>query len=123
MVNECLLNTLNVEETDKVMEDIVLLETKLALPDCQVFKLVFARGEFDMVVFDPRAASCKIYEIKHSSEIVPRQYHVLEDEEQCKLVEHQYGSIKRKCVIYRGNSCIIENGIEYLNVEEYLKSI
>ena len=33
------------------MEDIVLLETKIAHPEKKVFKLQFAVGEFDMVVF------------------------------------------------------------------------
>ena len=35
------------------MEDIVLLETKQAKKKCEVFRLQFANGEFDMVVFDP----------------------------------------------------------------------
>ena len=55
------------------MEDVVLLETKLANPKKQVFVLQFAIGEFDMVVFDPASSSCEIYEIKHSTEIVPVQ--------------------------------------------------
>lgn len=29
-----------------LMEDIVVLETKIAKPDCEVFKLIFATGEF-----------------------------------------------------------------------------
>ena len=108
----------------RMMEDIVLLETVRTLPmNRSAFKLILSRNEFDMVIYTSGENTCEIYEIKHSSEIVPRQYHVLEDEEQCKLVEQQYGLITRKCVIYRGSSCIIENGIEYLNVEEYLKSL
>ena len=35
------------------MEDIVLLETKLSKKNCEVFRLQFAIGEFDMVVFNP----------------------------------------------------------------------
>ena len=103
----------------RMMEDIVLLETKLALPDCQVFKLVFARGEFDMVIFDPKASSCKICEIKHSDKMVPEQYRHLVDPEKCKDTEFYYGPIIGKYVIYRGES-LKENGIEYLNVEDYL---
>ena len=52
-----------------MLEDIVLLETKLANPKKQVFVLQFPVGEFDMVVFDPVAGSCHIFEIKHSAEI------------------------------------------------------
>ena len=57
----------------RMMEDIILLETKLAHPEDQVFVLQFAAGEFDMVVFSPASVSCRLYEIKHSKEMVPRQ--------------------------------------------------
>ena len=50
----------------RMLEDIVLLETKLANPQKQVFVLQFPVGEFNMVVFDPEAGSCQIFEIKHS---------------------------------------------------------
>ena len=50
----------------RMLEDIVLLETKIATPGKEVFVLQFPIGEFDMVVFDPAAGSCQIFEIKHS---------------------------------------------------------
>lgn len=106
----------------RMMEDIILLETRMAFPKCEVFKLVFARGEFDMVVFDPHAASCSIYEVKHSAESVDEQYKHLVDEEKCKATEFRFGPITGKYVIYRGESCEV-NGIHYLNVEEYLKGL
>lgn len=106
----------------RMMEDIVLLETKLANPQKEVFALYFAVGEFDMVVFDPSTASCAIYEIKHSTERVKHQYRHLIDEEKCKATEFRFGTITGKYVIYRGEDCE-ENGIQYLNVEEYLKSL
>ena len=86
-----------------MLEDIVLLGTKLAHPKKQVFVLQFAVGEFDMVVFDPAAGNCAIYEIKHSAEAVPSQYHHLVDEKKCELTEHRYGPITSKYVLYRGN--------------------
>lgn len=89
----------------------------------QAFKLTLSRSEFDMIIYTSGENTCEAYEIKHSAEIVPRQYHVLNDEEQCALVEQQYGRITKKCVIYRGKSCTLENGIIYLNVEEYLNSL
>lgn len=106
----------------RMMEDIILLETKMALPKCEVFKLVFARGEFDMVIFDPKAASCSIYEVKHSAEAVEAQYRHLIDEEKCNTTEFRFGPITGKYVIYCGKTQDI-NGIHYLNVEEYLKGL
>ena len=58
----------------RMLEDIVLLETKLANPKKQVFVLQFPVGEFDMVVFDPEVGSCRIFEIKHSEKAAPQQY-------------------------------------------------
>ena len=106
----------------RMMEDTVLLETKLANPKKQVFVLQFAIGEFDMVVFDPANSTCKIYEIKHSAEVVPEQYRHLIDEDKCKATEHRYGKITGKHVIYRGIGCMVD-GVQYLNVEEYLYSL
>ena len=105
-----------------IMEEIVLLETKIALPKQTVCKVQFAIGEFDMVVHDKDSLTCKIYEIKHSREIVPEQYRHLADEQNCALTEHSFGKITNKYVIYRGDSTIVGD-IQYLNVEEYLKTL
>lgn len=106
----------------RMLEDIVLLETKLANPKKQVFVLQFSVGEFDMVVFDPVAGSCQSFEIKHSTEIALQQYRHLIDEEKCAQTEHRYGPITGKFVLYRGESQVVE-GIQYRNVEEYLRSL
>ena len=103
----------------RMMEDIVLLETKLAKPDKEVFQLQFAVGEFDMVVADPIALTCEIFEIKHSKEVVPAQYRHLTDEKKCAQTEHRYGAITARTVIYRGETTE-SNNVKYLNVEEYL---
>lgn len=43
--------------------------------------LQFSVGEFDMVVFDSDAGSCRIFEIKHSEEAASQQYRHLIDEQ------------------------------------------
>ena len=118
MVQERILN----EIMGRMMEDAVLLETKLANPKKQVFVLQFAIGEFDMVVFDPTTSSCEIYEIKHSTEVVPEQMRHLIDEEKCKATEHRFGTITGKYVIYRGPTQAVGE-VQYLNVEERLVGI
>ncbi len=106
----------------RMMEEIVLLETRMARPGMQVFQLQFAVGEFDMVVFDPRKACCEIYEIKHSDRIVGEQCRHLLDRKKCADTEFRYGEILSRNVIYRGPAGEFE-GINYLNVEEYLKGL
>ena len=114
----------------RMMEDIVLLETKLSKKNCEVFRLQFAIGKFDMVVFNPDEGTCEIYEIKHSKEVVPQQCKHLLDEQKCKDTEFRYGTITGKYVIYRGiTTSLVQAGVEtqedvtYLNVEEYLKKL
>lgn len=106
----------------RMMEDIVLLETQMALGTKKVFKLQFAVGEFDMVIQDPMNLTCEIYEIKHSAEMAPQQYRHLADPEKCEQTTHHFGNITGKYVIYRGEPTESE-GITYLNVEDYLKSL
>ena len=104
----------------RMLEDIVLLETRMANPGKQVFVLQFPVGEFDMVVFDPDAGCCQIFEIKHSTEAAAQQYRHLIDEEKCTQTEHRYGPITEKTVLYRGEDRVIGE-IRYRNVEEYLR--
>lgn len=112
------------EVRGRMMEDIVLLETVRSLPkNKRAFKLTLSRSEIDMLIYSSETNSCEAYEIKHSRAIVPRQYHVLEDEEQCAAVEKKYGQINKRCILFRGDSCTLENGIHYQNVEEYLNNL
>ena len=118
VILERLLN----EIRGRMMEDIILLETKVANPTRNVFKLQFPIGEFDMVVVNPDIPSCEIYEVKYSTEQIPEQYRHICNAEKCEMTAHRFGKITKRCVIYRGVSTKI-NDIEYINVEEYLSKL
>ena len=108
----------------RMLEDIVFLETKRTYGSKRnVFKLKFASGEFDMVIQDKTKKQCEIFEIKHSKEQFPAQYRHINNEEKITLTEAQFGKVVRKCVLYRGESLMLENGVEYKNVEEFLKGL
>ena len=114
----------------RMLEDIVLLETMAACPKPrdifdgkEVFKLMFESGEFDMVVRDLRAGTCEICEIKHSRERVDEQFRHLVDPEKCEQVERIFGRISARKVYYRGADFVHPSGVEYHNVESYLKNL
>lgn len=112
------------EVRGRMMEDIVLLETmKAADKDHRVFKLQFEAGEFDMVIYDQKENSCEIFEIKHSSKQVPFQYRHLVDEDKCQRTERRFGPIHGRYILYRGEDAQMENGVQYWNVENYLKAL
>lgn len=117
-----ILERLLSEIRGRMMEEIILLETTIATPEKKVFKLQFPIGEFDMVIADQASLTCEIYEVKYSKEQIPEQYRHINNKEKCKMTEHRYGKITGQYVIYRGKS-VKTNGIEYINVEEYLKGL
>ena len=108
----------------RMLEDIVLLETSKACPrGREAFRFKFEEGgEYDMVVCNENGGDCCVYEIKHSDKIVEQQTRYLRDENKIALVAHRFGKIIGKYVIYRGATQDVD-GIHYVNVEEYLKSL
>ena len=105
----------------RMLEDIVLLEVRKTAPSTmEAFKFKFdAGGEFDMVIYDKAGQNCRIYEIKHSTEVNEKQTLHLRDAEKCQIVENRFGPISGKFVLYRGKDTFSE-GVQYLNVENFL---
>ena len=105
----------------RMLEDIVLLEVRKTAPSTmEAFKFKFdAGGEFDMVIYDKTSKNCRIYEIKHSTEVNEKQTIHLRDAEKCQIVEKRFGPISGKFVLYRGKDTFAE-GVQYLNVENFL---
>ena len=107
----------------RMMEEIVLLETMRSRKNCDVFKLMFDVGEFDMVVYDRTKATCQLYEVKHSKAVSEEQIRHLVDSDKLKQTEERIAPIEQRCVIYRGESQTDKNGIYYQNVNDYLKNL
>ena len=105
----------------RMLEDIVLLEVRKTAPSTmEAFKFKFdTGGEFDMVIYDKAGQNCRIYEIKHSTEVNEKQTLHLRDAEKCQIVENRFGPISGKFVLYRGKDTFAE-GVQYLNVENFL---
>lgn len=105
----------------KMLEDMVLLETKKALAsNYEIFQFRFdLGGEIDMVVYNKKNYTCSLYEIKHSDKIIEDQTKHLLNEEKCRILENKYGPIREKCVLYRGADQDV-GLIHYRNVEKFL---
>ena len=105
----------------RMLEDIVLLEVCKAAPrNTEAFKFKFdSGGEYDLVIYDTRNHNCRLYEIKHSSQIAAKQTRYLRDAEKCEIIENRFGKITGKYVLYRGENATVE-GVQYLNVAQFL---
>ena len=108
----------------RMLEDIVLLETRKAAPrNLDVFRFKFdGRGEYDMVIYDKNTNTCRIYEVKHSDKVAEQQAKFLRMEDLNAITEKRFGKIAGKYVIYRGKTQDVD-GIRYVNAEEYLNGL
>lgn len=112
------------EVRGRMLEDIILLETMKAFSkQYKVFKLQFASGEYDMVIYDKETNTCAAYEIKHSSQYVREQARHLMDEEKLALTSPRYGTLAGRYVLYLGEDMDTEDGIAYRNAEQFLKKL
>ena len=114
----------------RMLEDIVLCETIRAVPykrdkykQLRVFKLKFDRGEFDMVIHDPERETCRLFEIKHTTERDDSQLRHLLDPDKLTYAERNYGPILSRTVLYRGPDQDAPSDITYRNVCDYLNSL
>ena len=104
----------------RMLEEIVLYESMRKLKkEFEVFKLEFIDGEFDMVIINKKTYECKIYEIRHSK----IKYRHITNEYCLQETEKMFGKIIGKYVLYRGENEKMANGVEYLNVCSFLKSL
>lgn len=103
-----------------MLEDVVLFETVRTLPPSkEAFKLEFAVGEYDMVIYDEDSDTCDVYEIKHAQGRHPEQLRFLQDKGCEEMCERVVAPIRKRVVLYRGDPCV-EDGIVYENVVDYL---
>lgn len=106
----------------RMMEEIVLCQTSLAKKEGDCFQLLFTKGEYDMVTLDRDDWTAEIYEIKYNEHPYPEQARFLVDPELADIFEGHYAKIDKRAVIYRGPNKN-ENGIDYINVHDYLAGL
>ncbi len=114
-----------------MLEDMLHLETKAAKTECEVFRLRMEKGDFEMVVADPKTKSCELYEIKHCNELSRAHAEYLLDDAVCAEVAAKYGEITGKFVIYNGKTInVMESGtngklesVKYWNAEKYVEGL
>ena len=77
----------------------------------------------DMVICDPEKSTCRLYEIKHTTERDDGQLCHLCDSEKLAYVEHNYGAVLSRTILYRGEDSAHSTGVEYMNVGNWLKRL
>jgi hypothetical protein len=119
----------------EMMEQILLFDTKNELDreDYEIFKPVFEDGdkkkaentigEYDMLVYDKKQMRHWDFEVKHTFHALKRDCRHLVKKEVADGIEYFYGPRAAACVLYRGPSVQMENGIFWLNAVEFAAAV
>ena len=118
-------HALETEVLGRMLEEAVMLATRKNIGSSRfhVFKLVGDSMEIDMVIHDSAMDEVYLFEIKHSIQRVDNQKRHLVNPSFMDEIEKQYGEIKGRYIIYRGDAFADEDGIRYLNAGNFLQDI
>lgn len=106
--------------TDRTLADLVLYRMMLTRKNAttDVFRIRFPRGGFDVVVADREELTCELYEVRNATERTDRQLANLTDPDMLDTVEHRYGTIISRTLVYNGRNAWHASGIAYRKAVE-----
>lgn len=110
----------------KILEEIVLFEANEGVPpNHEIFQYRDNRlnREFDMVIRNTEENLSTLYEIKLSPSCIDNQAKHLRNEEMLSTFSHYFGDIAERSVLYRGEDHTAEDGVKWINVENFLKEM
>lgn len=110
----------------RVLEEIIIINSMQVFGKDNVFQIqVPGNAEIDMAIQTEKGI--KLYEIKLSKQIVPKQSRWLRDTKFCNQIEKQLiTEIISKSVIYMGETTSVKvdgEAIQYINAQEFLLNI
>lgn len=111
------------ECAEKLLKDLVLEETRLRRSSAtiEVFAPTLPSGGVDMIVVDHEELTCELYEVRYALERDDKQIAHLENSRNLDHLEHLYGMITAREVLYLGRNAWHHAGVFYRNVSTYLK--
>jgi len=85
-----------------------------------VFRVRFPSGGFDVVVADREELTCELYEVCNTDERNDRQLANMTNPDMLDTIEHRYGTIISRTLVYNGRNAWHTSGIAYRNAVTFL---
>ena len=110
------------ERTEAKLREVILEETRLrrTTPTIEVIVPELPSGGVDMIVVDHEELTCELYEIRLATERDDRQLVHLENAHNLDALEHRYGTVTAREVLYLGRNAWHASGVYYRNAASYL---
>lgn len=111
------------EREEALLKTLILEETRFrrSSASVEVLSPSLPSGGVDMIVVDHDELTCELYEIRYAAERDDRQIAHLESARNLDHLEHLYGMITAREVLYLGRNAWHHAGIFYRNAATYLR--
>ena len=107
----------------RLLEDIVWDELRHAHAErsaMRVHRVPFAPGRYGFVIADDEELSCEIVVVTTDSERDPSHQRYIDDPSRLDVLEHRYGTITSREILYNGRDARLTSGVVYRNLAKYL---
>lgn len=106
----------------RLLEDAVWNELRHAREQgsVRVHRIPFAPGAYGFVIADEEELVCEILVVTTDTERNPMHLRHLDDPARLDVLEHRYGMITNREVLYNGRDARLASGVSYRNLARYL---
>ena len=107
----------------RLLEDIVWDELRHAHAErsaVRVHRVPFAPGRYGFVIADDEELSCEIVVVTTDAERDPPHQRYIDDPSRLDVLEHRYGTITSREILYNGRDARLTSGVVYRNLAKYL---
>lgn len=107
----------------RLLEDIVWDELRHAHAEqsaVRVHRVPFAPGRYGFVIADDEELTCEIVIVTTDSERDPSHQRYIDDPSRLDVLEHRYGTITSREILYNGRDARLASGVVYRNLAKYL---
>ena len=86
----------------------------------RVHRIPFAPGAYGFVIADEEELVCEIVTLTTDDVRNPLHLRYLDDPARLDAIEHRYGMITGREILYNGRDARLASGVSYRNLEKYL---
>ncbi len=114
----------------RLLEDAVWNELRHAIQarsasrtPVKVHRVPFAPGAYGLVIADADELTCEVVVLTTDEVRSPAHLRYLDDPARLDVLEHRYGTITNRTILYNGRDARLSSGVSYRNLEKYLASL
>lgn len=86
----------------------------------RVHRVPFAPGAYGFVIADEQELTCEVVALTTEAQRNPAHLRYLDDPVRLDVLEHRYGTITSREILYNGRDARLASGVSYRNLSKYL---